>query len=68
MTNINTLKTAIENLTPVECTELQHWLEQRNNAQESIDHQLEADLEAGKIDALLKRAITDHQGGRTKPL
>ena len=68
MTNVNTVKTAIEKLSPAECTELQHWLEQQNNLDQPIDHQLKADLEAGKLDQILNQAIADHKAGRTQPL
>ena len=68
MTHFDTVKTAIEKLSPVECVELQHWLEQQNNDDQPIDRQLKADLEAGKLDELLNQAIADHKAGRTQPL
>ncbi len=37
MTHFETVKTAIEKLSPVECVELQHWLEQQNNDDQPTD-------------------------------
>ena len=70
MTNLNTLKdieTAMEKLTPDECDDLRRWFEQYHHPQ-PIDVQLEADLEAGKLDNRIRRAMADHKAGRTPPL
>ena len=68
MTNVDMLKTAIEKLTPVECAELQQWLEEQNKDDQPIDRQLKADLEAGKLDDILNQAMVDHKAGRTQPV
>jgi hypothetical protein len=70
MTNFNTVKdieTAIEKLTPQECDDLRQWFEAYHRPQ-PIDTLLEADLEAGKIDGRIRRAVADHKAGRTQPL
>jgi hypothetical protein len=70
MANFNRVKdieTAIGNLTPQECDELREWFDQHYRP-EPVDIQLEADLEAGKIDDRIRRAIADHNAGRTQPL
>jgi hypothetical protein len=70
MSDFNTLKdieSAIERLTTQECADLRRWFDQYDRPQ-PIDLQLEADLVAGKIDDRLRRALADHQAGRTQPL
>jgi hypothetical protein len=70
MSDFNTLKdieSAIERLTTQECADLRRWFDQYDRPQ-PIDLQLEADLAAGKIDDRLRRALADHQSGRTQPL
>ena len=61
------IETAIEKLTTQECAELRNWFDQYDRPQ-SIDLQLEADLNAGKIDDRIRRAVAEHKAGRTQPL
>jgi hypothetical protein len=65
--NLKDIETAIGRLTPQECDELKQWFEQCNGPQ-PIDEQLKADLDAGRMDLLIDRALADHKAGRTKPL
>jgi len=70
MADLSTLKdieSAIEKLTTQECADLRQWLDQYDRAQ-PIDLQIEADLQAGKLDARIRRAIADDKAGRTTPL
>jgi hypothetical protein len=70
MGDFSTLKdieSAIEKLTTQECADLRQWLDQYDRPQ-PIDLQLEADLEAGKIDDRIRSAMADHKAGRTQPL
>ena len=67
LSTIRDIELAIERLTAEECADLRRWLEQYDRPQ-PIDLQLEANLEAGKIDDRLRRAIADHKAGRTEPL
>jgi hypothetical protein len=64
---LNDIESAIERLTTQECADLRRWFDQYDRPQ-PIDLQLEADLAAGKIDDRLRRALADHQSGRTQPL
>jgi hypothetical protein len=46
--------------------ELYAWLDQRHP--QPIDAQLKADLDAGRIDDRISRALADHKAGNTQPL
>lgn len=67
MNTVKGIETAIEKLTPQECEELRQWFEQYNRSQ-SVDEQLQAELEAGRLDDRINRALADHKTGRTQPL
>lgn len=60
------IERAIDALTPEQIEELYLWLDQRYS--QHIDAQLKADLEAGRIDERINRALADHKAGRTQPL
>ena len=57
---------AIRALTPSELEELCGWLDQ--HCPQPIDAQLKADIEAGRIDDRIDRALADHKAGNTRPL
>ncbi len=57
---------AIDTLTPQQVEELYVWLDQRYP--QAIDAQLKADLDAGRIDDRINRALADHRAGNTQPL
>jgi hypothetical protein len=63
---VQDIERAIEALTPQQMEELYQWLDQRYP--QPIDVQLKADLEAGRIDDRINRALADHKAGRTQPL
>ncbi|MBV9034332.1 MAG: hypothetical protein JO182_07540 [Acidobacteriaceae bacterium] len=70
MTDITSLKdieTAISKLSPQEYDELLTWLSEHTLPQQ-IDLQLKADLDAGRMDELIDRAVADYKAGRTTPL
>lgn len=67
MNTVKDIETAIEKLEPHEYEELRHWFEQYNRPQH-IDKQLKDDLEAGRIDNRIDRALADHKAGRTRLL
>ncbi len=46
--------------------ELYVWLDQRHP--QPTDAQLKADLDAGRIDDRINRALADHKAGNTQPL
>ena len=63
---IQEIEDAIRALTPSELEELYAWLDRY--CPQPIDAQLKADLEAGRIDDRINRALADHKGGNTQPL
>jgi len=58
------IERAIGSLSPRELDELYTWMDQNS----PIDVQLKADLEAGRMDDRLARALADHHNGNTQPL
>jgi hypothetical protein len=67
--HLNTLQeieSAIDALTPQQIEDLYVWLDQRHP--QPIDAQLKADLDAGRIDDRINRALADHKVGNTQPL
>jgi hypothetical protein len=65
MTNLVDIEKAIDQLAAHDYEELLRWMDERPLP---IDLQLEADLDAGRLDELIDRAVADHQAGRTTPL
>jgi hypothetical protein len=63
---VQEIEDAIRALTPSELEELYAWLDRY--CPQPIDAQLKADLEAGRIDDRINRALADHKGGNTQPL
>jgi hypothetical protein len=59
------IERAIDALTPQQLEELCLWLDLRHP--QAIDAQLKADLEAGRIDDRINRALADHRAGNTQP-
>jgi hypothetical protein len=66
MHSIQDIERAIDALTPQQREELYVWLDQRHP--QLIDAQLKADLDAGRIDDRINRALIDHKAGNTQPL
>ena len=62
---VEDIERAIDALTPQELEELLLWLDQRHS--QAIDAELKADLEAGRIDDRIHRALADHKAGKTQP-
>ena len=63
--NVRNIERAITALTPPELQELYAWLDEY--AAQSIDPQLKSDVDAGRLDDRIQRALADHQAGKTKP-
>jgi hypothetical protein len=63
---VQEIERAIDTLTPQQMEELYVWLDQRHP--QPIDAQLKADLDAGRIDDRINRALADHKAGNTQPL
>jgi hypothetical protein len=66
LNTVQEIERAIDALTPQQIEELYAWLDQRHP--QLIDVQLKADLDAGRIDDRINRALADHQAGSTQPL
>ena len=67
MSTVKDIETAIGKITPQECDELREWFDQDHRPQ-PIDGCLRADLDAGRIDDRIQRALTDHKAGTAQPL
>jgi hypothetical protein len=63
---VEEIERAIETLKPEQIEELYLWLDE--HYAQSIDAQLKADLEAGRMDERINRALADYKSGRTRPL
>jgi len=66
LTTVQEIERAIAALTPQQLAELYAWLDQYDP--QPIDARLKADLDAGRIDERIPRALADHKAGNTKPL
>jgi DNA replication protein DnaD len=66
LNTVQEIERAIDALTPQQIEELYAWLDQRHP--QLIDAQLKADLNAGRIDDRINRALADHKAGNTQPL
>jgi len=66
LNKVQEIERAIGALTQDELQELYSWLDQ--HCPQPIDAQLKADLDEGRIDERINRALADHKAGRTQPL
>ncbi len=66
LNTVQEIERAIDALTPEQIEELYAWLDQRHP--QLIDAQLRADLDAGRIDDRIHRALADHKAGNTQAL
>ena len=64
--DIKEIESAIAQLPPSELAELAKWFEEFHA--QTWDGQLEQDVKAGRLDALLKQAGQDFEQGRCEPL
>ncbi len=64
MHSVLEIERAIRALSPKELEELYTWMDQNC----PIDAQLKNDLDAGRIDDRIARALGDHRAGNTQPL
>ncbi len=63
---VTEIESAIAQLPPAELAQLMTWL-QEYHAQ-AWDKQIEEDLEAGRLDAILAEADKEYKAGLAKPL
>ncbi len=61
LAEVENIKLAVVDLSPQAKKEFQRWYE--DWAWKDWDHQLEADVEAGKLDALAEQAIRSFEAG-----
>ncbi len=66
LSTVQEIERAIDALTPQQRDELYQWIDQ--HYPQPIDEQLKRDLEAGRIDDRIHRALADHKAGRTQSL
>jgi hypothetical protein len=66
LNTVEEIEHAIRALTPSELEELCAWLDQY--CPQPIDAQLKVDLDAGRIDDRINRALADQKAGNTQPL
>ncbi len=66
MTKIEKLEHEVRGLTPKELTQFREWFAAFDAAE--WDRQFEADVKAGKLDALADSALADHRAGRSQKL
>ena len=66
MADVKSLEQAVEALDPSALAEFRRWFEEFDAA--ALDHQLEADATAGKLDALLADAEDDYRNQPHRPL
>ena len=66
MGNVQSIEKAIQSLPPAELAEFRRWFAEFDAA--AWDTQLEADVAAGKLDALGAEAIAEHQAGRSREI
>ena len=66
MSKLETIEDQIKELSREELAQFREWLA-RFDA-EAWDHQFEADVKAGKLNALAEKALQDHLAGRSTKL
>jgi len=66
MARVQDIENQLRELSPAELTEFREWFV-RFDAEE-WDRQIEADVEAGKLDALAERALRAHAAGQSTKL
>ena len=66
LSTVQEIERAIDALTPQQREELYQWLD--HHYPQAIDEQLKADLDAGRMDNRINRALADQKAGRTQPL
>jgi hypothetical protein len=63
---VQEIERAIRTLTPTEVEELYAWLDQ--NFPNPIDARVASDLDSGRLDGAIQRALDDEKNGRTQPI
>ena len=66
MSTVEEITAAIERLPADQVARVRAWL--ADYAERLWDEQIERDERAGRLDALIDRALEEHRAGRTRPL
>jgi hypothetical protein len=66
MSTVKDIERAIVGLSPQELDELYAWMDE--HASQQIDARLKSDLEAGRMDASIRRALAEHKAGDAREL
>ena len=66
MSRVEHIESQIQDLSPEEVAALREWFAAFDA--EAWDRQFEANVKAGKLDALAERAVRDHLAGRSAKL
>jgi hypothetical protein len=66
VSRVESIESQIEELTPDELSVFREWFADFDA--QIWDHELQADVEAGKLDNLGERALSDHASGRSTKL
>jgi hypothetical protein len=65
MSTVEEITAAIERLPADQVSRIRAWLEE--HAERRWDEQIARDEQAGRLDALIDRALDEHRAGRTRP-
>ncbi len=66
LNTVQEIERAIDALTPQQLEELYRWLDR--NHPEPFDARISSDLETGRLDKAICRALDDEENGRIQPL
>jgi hypothetical protein len=66
MSTVHEIERAIVGLSPQELNDLYAWMDE--HTPQLIDEQLKADLEAGRMDDHIRRALAEQTAGETREL
>jgi hypothetical protein len=66
MSTVEDIERAIERLPEVELARLREWFDERDA--QLFDDKITRDAASGKLDDMARRALADHDAGRTRKL
>jgi hypothetical protein len=66
LSTVQEIERALSELAPQELNEIYLWLNQRYS--ELVEDRFRSDLDAGRLDAAIQRALEDDEAGRTHSL
>ena len=66
MSSVEAIEKQVAQLDPTELAQFREWFIEFEA--DAWDRQIERDAIAGKLDAFARKALDDHQAGRTKPI